>query len=188
MTKILFVTGGARSGKSSFAESQVRELGGDKVLYIATAAVCDEEMEDRVKKHRESRPSIWKTLEQYSKFETLPENQDFLWAKAAIVDCVGFMLNNIMFEKIKNWDDASIEEMEDVEGAMVKELENLCSAARKTSCSLVIVSNEIGMGLVPENRINRYYRDILGRANQLAARLAEEVYFCVSGIPMKVKG
>ncbi|MEA4986834.1 MAG: bifunctional adenosylcobinamide kinase/adenosylcobinamide-phosphate guanylyltransferase [Anaerovorax sp.] len=187
MAEVILMTGGARSGKSLYGECFAKELGKDKVLYIATASVCDEEMQERVKKHRAQRPSEWVTLEQFWRFDKLAENQDFLNADAVLIDCLGFMLNNIMYYCDIDWDRCPPEDMERVEERMLFEVRSLIAVCRDHGKSLIGVTNEVGMGLVPAERSSRYYRDILGRANRCFAELADKVIFMVSGIPMQVK-
>ena len=195
----MLFTGGARSGKSTMAETAVRQAaleaaGMDpnsdqpgKVLYIATAAVCDEEMEERVKKHRAQRPASWKTLEAFWNFDQISENPDFQEADAVLLDCMGFMLNNIMYYSNIDWENLPLSDMQRVEERMIQELTTLMAECRKADKTLVLVTNEVGMGLVPADRSSRYYRDILGRANRTAANEADKVCFMVSGLPMWVK-
>lgn len=187
MSDIVLLTGGARSGKSLHAEQFAKDFGGSQVLYIATAAVTDDEMRDRIKKHRAQRPREWKTLEQFWEFENLEQNEDFLHAKSVLIDCLGFMLNNIMYYSDIDWDTFPAEDMERVQTRMLQEIDTLISICRKHKKSLIGVTNEVGMGLVPAERSSRYYRDILGKANCRFAELADQVIFMVSGIPMQVK-
>ena len=188
MSQVTLLTGGARSGKSALAEEIAKEAARDKVLYIATAAVCDEEMADRVKKHREARPKEWRTYEGFWNFEDLKEKAEFQQSRAVLIDCLGFMLNNIMYHLISDWDACTVEEMNGVEARMIQELECLIDLARTYEKDLIIVTNEVGMGLVPEDRSSRYYRDILGRANRTAASRADRVCFMVAGLPLYIKG
>lgn len=204
MGEILLFTGGARSGKSTMAEAAVkaaaeraassqtdlRTAGGDggKVLYIATAAVCDEEMAERVRKHREQRPADWETLEQFWNFDSLADVPSFQSADAVLLDCMGFMLNNIMYYSGIDWETLPLSDMQRVEQRMIDEIHHLMRAAREADKTLALVTNEVGMGLVPAERSSRYYRDILGRANRTVAQEADRVCFLVSGIPMWIKG
>ena len=199
MSEILLFTGGARSGKSTMAETKVKEaaiaaaqrrgeLSSDgRVLYIATAAVCDEEMVERVKKHRAQRPASWATLEAFWNFDTIETRSDFQKADAVLLDCMGFMLNNIMYYSNIDWEHLPLSDMQRVEDRMIDELSALMGACRRCDKTLALVTNEVGMGLVPADRSSRYYRDILGRANRTAAEEADQVCFMVSGIPLWVK-
>ena len=185
MSNIILVTGGARSGKSNFAESLCRKQN-NKVAYIATSVAFDDEMKVRVRKHQESRPKEWKTYEVYkdiySIVKELNENYD-----TVIMDCVTLMVNNLMFTHNIEVDKATSEELNKLEDYIKNQITKLLEAIKKTNLYFVIVSNEIGMGIVPENKLSRIYGDFVGRANQLIGKYSDEVYFVVSGIPMKVK-
>lgn len=185
MSNIILVTGGARSGKSSFAESLCIKQD-NKTAYIATSVAFDDEMKNRVKKHQESRPKSWKTYEVYkdiySIVEELNKNHD-----TVIMDCVTLMVNNLMFTHGIEVDEATSEELNELENYIREQITKLLEAVKKTNLYFVIVTNEIGMGIVPENKLSRIYGDFVGRANQLIANYSNEVYFVVSGIPMKVK-
>lgn len=185
MSQIILVTGGARSGKSSFAEELCR-MQNNSTAYIATSIPFDEEMKDRVKKHREMRPGTWKTYEVYQKvYEKISE----IAAKheTVILDCVTLMVNNLMFEENIDYDCITPEEANKLEAYIKNEFEKLLEEVRKTNLYFVIVTNEIGMSPVAANKLTRIYTDIIGRMNQLIAKQADEVYFVVSGIPMKIK-
>lgn len=190
MSEILLFTGGARSGKSVMAETAVKEAAeasGGRVLYIATASICDEEMEERVKKHRAQRPAHWDTLEAFWNFDRLKGLLEFQRADAVLLDCMGFMLNNIMYYLNIDWDSLPLADMQRVEDRMILELTTLMDTCRRHDKTLALVTNEVGMGLVPPDRSSRYYRDILGRANRTAAQEADRVCFMVSGLPLWVK-
>lgn len=185
MSNIILVTGGARSGKSNFAESLCKKQN-NKTAYIATSIAFDDEMKFRVKKHQESRPKEWNTYEIYkdihSIIEELNENYD-----TVIMDCVTLMVNNLIFTYDIDIDKATAEELNKLEDYIRNQITKLLEAVKKTDLYFVIVSNEIGMGIVPENKLSRVYGDFVGRANQLIGKYSDEVYFVVSGIPMKVK-
>ena len=185
MSNIVLVTGGARSGKSNFAELLCREQN-NSTAYIATSVAFDDEMKDRIKKHQDSRPKEWKTYEIYkdiySIVEDLDKNHD-----TVILDCLTLMINNLMFTYGIDVDKATTEEVNEIEEYIKDQVEKLLKAVKKTDLYFLIVTNELGMGIVPENKLSRIYRDFVGRANQLIAKYSDEVYFVVSGIPMKVK-
>ena len=185
MSNIILVTGGARSGKSNFAESLCIKQN-NRTAYIATSIPFDDEMKNRVKKHQESRPKEWKTYEIYkdiySIVEELDNNHD-----TVIMDCVTLMVNNLMFTYGIEVDKATSQELDELEEYIKEQIKKLMEAIKKTNLYFVIVSNEVGMGIVPENKLSRIYGDFVGRANQLIAKYSDEVYFVVSGIPMKVK-
>lgn len=185
MGKIILVTGGARSGKSSYAEKKAKELEGD-ILYIATAIPFDEEMKLRVKKHREGRPSTWSTLEAYKDFDS--KLKAALEGKAGVLlDCITNLVSNLILEKCKNVEEIKTDETVEIENYVKGEIEKLIKSIREAAVPFIIVTNEVGMALVPEYPLGRLFRDLAGIVNQILAKEAEEVYFCVSGIPMKIK-
>jgi len=185
MGKIIFVTGGARSGKSTFAEDyctgKSRNLG-----YIATAEAFDEEMKDRIRKHKQQRGNLWETYEQSLNVEDIIafvlDRHDYV-----LLDCITIYMSNMMFSKCMDFENISIEEINDIESYIKKSIGDILEKAKLAKGNLVIVSNEIGMGIVPENKIARIYRDYAGRANQICASNADEVYMVVSSIPVKIK-
>ncbi|MBS7527377.1 bifunctional adenosylcobinamide kinase/adenosylcobinamide-phosphate guanylyltransferase [Fusibacter paucivorans] len=183
---IIYITGGARSGKSRFAEAKVASLG-EKVAYIATAIPFDDGMKDRIAKHQSQRPASWQTIEQYKHFETLIDKNAFLEANALIFDCATVMITNIMMDSGLDFDTVAVETVNALEREIAKEVEQLLKICREENKQLVIVSNEVGLGLVPSYRMGNFFRDIQGRINQLLASEADEVHFVVSGIPLQIK-
>jgi adenosylcobinamide kinase / adenosylcobinamide-phosphate guanylyltransferase len=181
--KVILLLGGARSGKSSYAESLAKNSG-EKVLFVATAEAGDEDMRLRIQKHRLSRPPEWRTLEAASDIGSriADEIDD---EKIVIIDCVTLLVSNILCrldaQQLENVGDA------DLERQVAAEIEKIQDCLRKTEASFIIVSNEVGLGLVPDNRLGRLYRDLLGRANQMLAQSSDEVFFMVAGIPLRVK-
>lgn len=185
MGKLILVTGGARSGKSTFAEDMVRKYG-EKVIYVATSIVCDDEMRERVKRHREQRPAGWMTVEAYKDMDLQLKGR-LADMDAVLLDCITIMVSNLMLEKAMDWEGISAEEINKVEAGVKIEIEKLIHVAGEASVPFVIVTNELGMGVVPPYELGRAVRDFAGRANQMLAKAAEEVYLCVSGIPVKIK-
>lgn len=185
MSNIVLVTGGARSGKSSFAESLCINRN-DDTAYIATSVAFDDEMKDRIKKHKESRPGEWKTYEIYKDIYSIVKELDENHS-TVLLDCLTLMVNNLMFTYGIDIEIANSEEINEIEEYVQEQLSKLLDAIKKTNLYFVIVTNEVGMGIVPENKLSRIYRDFVGRANQQIAKVSDEVYFVVSGIPMKVK-
>lgn len=186
MGKMILVTGGARSGKSTFAEETASGFGPD-VLYVATSIPFDEEMKLRIQKHREQRPPNWETLEIYKDMDCgIGGAVD--GKSAVLLDCITIMITNIMFECDTDWGNLDAERMLSLEAGVRKEIEKLIGIAKVSNIPFVIVTNEIGMGVVPDNALTRLFRDIAGRMNQILAREADEVYLCVSGIPVRIKG
>lgn len=187
MAKITFITGGARSGKSTFAEAIVKEKG-ENILYIATAKAIDKEMQDRIRRHRQQRPAHWDTLEAYRDLGgLLPEKSGKY--QAMLLDCVTIMTTNLLFELLpQTEEDLTVEQMNTVEAAVMEEIDRLVAAFPLLQSDLVLVSNEVGFGLVPEYPISRFFRDVLGRVNQRLAAAADEAYLVISGLTMKLKG
>ena len=184
--RITLVTGGARSGKSRFGEALIGEQG-EKILYIATASVLDHEMKERVKKHREDRPYKWMTLEEYRYFDQrLPTYQGKV--EGVFVDCITLMVTRLMMDAWDDdWESISTVALNKMENAISEEIEKLLYALHKLSVPAVLITNEVGSGIVPQNRMAREFRDIAGRVNQQLANQANEVYWVVSGIPVKIK-
>lgn len=183
MGKLILVTGGARSGKSTFAENLINASYED-VLYIATAIPYDEEMVERIKKHREQRPSKWGTYEGYKELgQVLKDNT----SEAVLLDCITIMVTNLMFDYMGEEDinNCNAELMEEY---ILEQINQLVDGTKAFAGTTVLVTNEVGSGLVPESKLSRVFRDMAGRVNQKIAGRADEVYLVVSGIPVKIKG
>ncbi len=175
MGKIILILGGARSGKSSFAVARAKELSPGKsgVVYVATAFPIDEEMKRRIRRHRKSRPASWKTIEERADTSKILANLGK--ASIVIVDCLTILVSNLLLSGEK-------------EAATLKKIQEFLRSLKKRDLTALIVSNEVGMGIVPESRLGRSFRDIAGQTNQMVARLADEVYLLEAGIPGKIKG
>lgn len=185
MGRLILITGGARSGKSSFAEETARKLG-RSILYVATAIPFDEEMKDRVRRHRERRPDGWETVEAYRDLDEKLAGK--LKGKAAVLlDCITVMVSNLMLESNMDWESLGSEEIQAAETRTGLEIDKLLKVVSAADIPFILVTNELGMGVVPPTVLGRAIRDIGGRANQLLAGAADEVYLCVSGIPVKIK-
>ncbi|NLN97640.1 MAG: bifunctional adenosylcobinamide kinase/adenosylcobinamide-phosphate guanylyltransferase [Eubacteriaceae bacterium] len=182
--EIILITGGARSGKSTYAEKIVAESP-EPVVYIATAIPFDEGMKDRIKKHREQRPSHWQTIERYKDFEKLRDDPHFSKAETVLLDCLTVMITNNMIDEPVDYDLCHIDEVNRIETKIKKQVTTLLDMCKNKK--LVVVTNEVGMGLVPAYRLGNYFRDISGRMNALVAQKADEVYLVVCGIPQKIK-
>lgn len=173
----VLVLGGARSGKSRFAQELAENLG-RKVLFVATGEARDEEMKRRIAEHKRSRPPTWKTVEApYDVAEQI--EQHACDTDVVLLDCMTLLVSNLL---------GSNSSHRNVEAKILSYIEKLAVLLNQMEASWIVVSNEVGMGLVPETKLGRAYRDILGKINQLLARQAAEVYLMVSGIPVKVKG
>lgn len=173
MGRIVFITGGARSGKSAFAQS-LAETAGGPLLYVATATVEDAEMADRVALHRQQRGPRWNLLEEpYDLPGRLPAAAT--GHGAVLLDCVTLWLTNLFL--------AAEEDNERV----LAEVERFCAVLPTLPAPLYLVSNEVGAGIVPENRMARLFRDLAGGANRRLAAAADEAYLVVAGLPLKLK-
>ena len=177
------IIGGARSGKSRFAQ-ELASKSGQAVLFVATAEAGDEEMRQRIEKHKQSRPPAWSTLETTTNIgNSILENGGN--AHVIIVDCITLLVNNVFSHHT-----STAGEMTDVpliEKEVDEEIRNLIECINSLDASFIIVTNEVGMDLVPANEMGRLYRDLLGRANQLLAEQADEVYLMVAGLPVRIK-
>lgn len=182
---ITLVLGGARSGKSSFAQQIAWQRGGYDVIYLATALSGDEEMAARIKDHRQNRPIEWKTIEeplQVSKiFSALPLGQ------VVVLDCLTILISNILLREAEagptDFDFAAAGNEKEV----FLEIEMMLKHSREKKLDLIMVSNEVGQSLVPTYRLGRLFRDVVGRANQLLAGVAEQVYLLYAGLPVEIK-
>jgi adenosylcobinamide kinase/adenosylcobinamide-phosphate guanylyltransferase len=174
---ITLILGGARSGKSSFVEQIARDAG-KSVLFIATATAGDSEMAERISNHKASRPSGWQTLElSYS----LGKNIKAPVAEIVIVDCITLLISNIL---------VCLPENTPIEVVMNKihvEIDELIAAQAMLGGQWFLISNEVGLGVVPSYPLGRVYRDALGFANQALARAAKRVILMVAGIPTVIK-
>ena len=180
LSHITLILGGARSGKSSYA-LKLAEDSSKSVTFLATAQALDDEMSARIEKHKSERPAHWQTLE--VPFGIAPHIKA-IQSEVVILDCITLLLSNMLMQFIK---DDLVDEMSFVQ-AIQNETEEILSAIRETNQHWMIVSNEVGLGLVPPYQMGRVYRDGLGWANQRLAREADKVIFMVAGIPMIVKG
>ncbi|HLS54416.1 MAG TPA: bifunctional adenosylcobinamide kinase/adenosylcobinamide-phosphate guanylyltransferase [Tissierellaceae bacterium] len=177
---IRLITGGARSGKSSFAEGQFIDK--EDVVYIATSRVKDKEMEERVQLHQKSRPDIWRTFEgNYNLVDAIGKEKYYL------LDCITVLSSNIMFDLSRGVEYIDYKLQEKIEGKILKELESLIRTVKDKGYELNLVTNEVGYSIVPEHHISRVFRDIQGRVNQKVAALSDEVYLVSCGIPVKIK-
>ncbi|MDD3274372.1 MAG: bifunctional adenosylcobinamide kinase/adenosylcobinamide-phosphate guanylyltransferase [Candidatus Omnitrophica bacterium] len=173
MGKLIFITGGARSGKSTFAVNLARTIKKKKV-FIATCLPGDGEMKKRVALHRKGRPSSWKTVEPG---KPLPEifKKEAAREAVLILDCLTLFVASLLMKKY-------------TARGIRQELDKALREIKKGKAEVIIVSNEVGSGLVPENKLGRDFRDIAGSCNQRAAASADEVFCLVAGIPLKIKG
>jgi len=179
MTKIVLVTGGCRSGKSAYAQQVAESLPPGR-LYVATAPVTDNEMRDRIEQHRRARrdrgwaETIEEQLDLAGVFQRHGQNNVLL------VDCVTLWINNLLY-------DAQRRSRPFAEADVAEQCGRMLDAARTCGGTVIFVTNEVGLGIVPENALARRYRDLVGRANQLIAAAADTVTLVCCGIPLHVK-
>ena len=186
MKNFIFVTGGARSGKSSFAEEKAGELG-KKITYIATSINSDEGMQHRIAKHRSDRPSEWATIEMYKNFKDLDHESEFVESDLILLDCITLMVSNLLLESDVDFDECTYKDIDKIESNIFDEIDILISQMDDYDKTFIAVTNEVGMGIVPSYKSGVIFRDIAGRVNQYLASRAREVYMTVSGIPIRVK-
>jgi len=165
---IILITGGARSGKSTRAEARALAFPG-RPVYVATAEALDAEMRERIAKHRARRGSAW--LERETPIELVAALVETDGHGARLVDCLTLWLSNLMHAE-RDWE---------------KEARLLAEALGRQNSPVVLVTNEVGLGIVPDNALARRFRDAAGILNQMVARVADEVEFMVAGLPMRVK-
>ena len=180
MKKLTLILGGARSGKSRYAQ-EMAAASGRKVLYVATAEAGDEEMAGRIAAHRSSRPTDWQTLETPNGVGAAVQ----AWpgpVELVLLDCLTLLANNVIVPLPETITAA------EAEASLNAEVDALLAAYHAGSADWIIVSNEVGLGLVPPYPLGRIYRDALGRANQRLAAAADDVLFMVAGLPMRLKG
>ncbi|NIP56587.1 MAG: bifunctional adenosylcobinamide kinase/adenosylcobinamide-phosphate guanylyltransferase [Gemmatimonadetes bacterium] len=175
--RITLVTGGARSGKSRWAVARARSLGGDAVSFVATALPSDEEMERRIRRHRAERSDAWETLEAgHEAAAALARARH----PTVVLDCLTLLVSAAVL-------DGDAESEEEVLSRADQAVGEILEAARGREGRLLVVTNEVGMGVHPPTRLGRWFRDAQGRANQRVGREADEVVLLVSGQPVVVK-
>lgn len=172
MKKFIFILGGAKSGKSGYALKLAKKTA-RKAVFIATATASDREMKARIRQHKILRPRYWGLVEE-------PKDIALALTKAqnkyevALVDCLGLWVSNLLAD---NMSDKEIK----------KRIDGLIKVILKIKITTIVVSNEVGSGIVPANPLSRRFRDLIGLANQTAAEKADQVIFMISGIPMKIR-
>ncbi len=173
MGRLIFITGGARSGKSAFAVRTAKDINAGKAAFVATCVPEDDEMKRRVALHKKNRPSSWRTIEAgwdlLKGLRTIgPE------IEVTIIDCLTLFISGLLMRGQKA-------------NEIKRQVKAVARFLSKAPYTTIMVSNEVGAGIVPDNRLSREFRDAAGIANQFIAKAADEVYFVVSGIPVKIK-
>ncbi len=187
MGRLILILGGARSGKSTFAQELAGNLGGEHVLYVATAEAGDKEMQQRIVAHRQARPSTWQTVEApVDVGKAIHEALAIRSANAVLLDCFTLLVSNVILQGASDGDP---DDVDDVAAWMrvEAELDGVLDTLRAGDMPWIVVSNEVGWGLVPPCPLGRVYRDLLGRANQRMAAMADQVYLMIAGMPVDVK-
>jgi adenosylcobinamide kinase/adenosylcobinamide-phosphate guanylyltransferase len=172
MARVIFITGGARSGKSRLAESIAEELG-SPLCYIATAQAKDTEMAKRIAAHRVRRGDVWQTVEEPLELARAISSPDGEYG-AILVDCITLWISNLLL-------------LHNDPYLVLKEVRALANLFPALETDLILVSNEVGMGIVPENALARTFRDLAGETNEILAAAADEVHLLFSGIPLRLK-
>ncbi|MCM8773821.1 MAG: bifunctional adenosylcobinamide kinase/adenosylcobinamide-phosphate guanylyltransferase [Candidatus Omnitrophica bacterium] len=173
MKKIIFILGGARSGKSSYAVNLAKSFG-KRIVFIATCIPKDKEMRERIKSHKKFRPRTWKVIEESinldSRLKKLKKGYD-----AILIDCLGLFISNLM-------------EVENNDKIIEKKVEKIIKQIKRSPLNSIVVSNEVGEGIVPDNPFARRFCNLLGKTNQIFAQQADKVIMMVAGIPVIIKG
>ncbi len=194
MAKIVLVTGGARSGKSAFAEEQLADR--ERVCYIATGLPRgeDPEWQERIRLHQERRPASWTTQEQYAGLADWLREQSH---PVYLLDCATLLTSNCLFDLIAQHFPDKLELTEEhflsrqeqsfLLQLLEEEWQELLSAIRQTNAECWIVTDEVGLGIVPETRLGRFFRDVQGKINQLIAKEASEAYLVICGLAQQLK-
>lgn len=176
-SNLVLVLGGARAGKSTFALRLAEERSGNgEVSFIATAQALDEEMAERIGRHREERPAGWKTIEEPYQLDDALHQADK--SHVVVIDCLTLFVSNWLLDS---------EDERQCDQAIQKIIESLLAMVKSQTRTVICVSNEVGLGIVPDNSLGRTFRDLLGRVNQQFAAAADEVYVLVAGLPLCLK-
>ena len=172
--KLIFITGGARSGKSRFAQQLADAIEGRKV-FLATAEALDEEMKSRIAIHKKGRPSGWDTIE-----ETKHLSKTLMTCKGKfdviLIDCLTLWISNLLAND-------SVDESQ-----ILEDVKQFISSCRAIEGTVIMVTNEVGLGIVPANNLARMFRDVAGKVNQEIAAVSDDVYLVIAGLPLKLKG
>jgi adenosylcobinamide kinase/adenosylcobinamide-phosphate guanylyltransferase len=170
---VTLVLGGARSGKSRYAQQLAEQSG--RVVFVATAKISDDEMRAKIERHRADRPKEWLTVEEPLELPQVLSSYE-LSCDMIVVDCLTLYAANLLEAEDEN------------QSAIDRRIAALCEALQRTQCAVVLVSNEVGSGIVPTHPLGRRYRDLLGELNQKIATLADDAVLMIAGLPLALKG
>lgn len=172
VSSLILVTGGVRSGKSNYAQGIAKSLN-TKVVYIATAEALDADMKKRIRLHKKSRDKRWTTIEE--PLDVLRVVKKFpADTRVVLLDCLTLLISNLIFKGLSD-------------KAVCSEVKAILKVLRQKADTSIVVTNEVGSGIVPDNRLARRFRDLQGRVNQIVSSAADCVYLLVSGVPVKIK-
>ena len=184
MRELILVTGGARSGKSAYAQELALKRN-ERTLFLATAQPGDEEMAERIARHRRLRPQEWLTIEEpmnlVAAYARIPSD-----IETVILDCLTLWVSNLLLAAMPG-SETEAQHYSRIQDDLLHNAEEFLAAYQKGKASLIAVTNEVGMGIVPDTPLGRLFRDLLGRVNQLFAAKADCVYLMVAGLPMEIK-
>ena len=173
MKEFTFIFGGVRSGKSNHAV-KIAKSTAKNVVFIATAGANDDEMKKRINVHKRSRPAHWTLIEEGIDID-LAIKRIRIKTDLVLIDCLGLLVTNLLMKK-------------ENDSAIKKKINAICSVIKEANFNVIVVSNDVGSGLVPDNYLGRRFRDLLGLANQSMAKNADKVIFMQVGIPITIKG
>ena len=173
MKETILVIGGCRSGKSRHALELTEKIPGSKRIFIATCMPLDDEMKERIDRHKKERDKNWKTIEAPVEL-SVEINENSRKGDLILIDCLTLWINNLLMETEST-------------GIIDDHIQKLIIAFKEAKCPIIMVSNEVGAGIVPENRLARQFRDLAGFTNQKVAECVESVIWMVAGIPVSIK-
>ena len=182
----MLVTGGARSGKSTYAETVAQESG-LAIGYIATGLAMDADMSARIERHKAQRPADWPTFEMYRDFAALEDDARFDACGLFLLDCLTILVTNHMMDSGLDFDVCPASEVDRLEESVAAEVDALLDLMARCGKRLIVVTNEVGMGVVPAFRMGNLFRDMAGRMNARVARRADEAVCMISGLPLRLK-
>jgi adenosylcobinamide kinase/adenosylcobinamide-phosphate guanylyltransferase len=183
--RVRLLLGGARSGKSEWAERLARRTG-QPIVYLATAVAGDGEMAERIARHRGARLATWRTIEEPEELAQAVRQQ-CQSGEVVVIDCLTLWVSNVILSRIgtvADFEAIPADEWSTIESDLLGAVDDLLDTARRIGLSLIVVSNEVGLGLVPPYPLGRRYRDILGRVNCAVAARADQILFLIAGLPV----